>query len=85
MKHFLQYAEEAIKANWSKPAITNYGANTYTYADIASGICRFHILFEKSGIKKGLLSFNRAESGFMKITGSFGKFSFAWSSWQCAT
>ncbi len=52
MKHFLQYAEEAIKANWSKPAITNYGANTYTYADIASGICRFHILFEKSGIKK---------------------------------
>ena len=27
--------------------------------------------FEKSGIKKGLLSFNKAESGFMNITGSF--------------
>ena len=52
MKHFLQYVEEAIKENWSSPAISNYGAKTYTYADIASGIYKWHIFFEKTGIKK---------------------------------
>ena len=52
MKHFLQYVEEAIKENWSSPAISNYGAKTYTYADITSGIYKWHIFFEKTGIKK---------------------------------
>ena len=30
-------------------------------------------------------SFSRAESGFIKITGSSGNFSSACNSWQCAT
>ncbi len=53
MKHFLLYIDESIKLHWSKPALTNYGANTYTYGDVASYIERYHILFEKCGIAKG--------------------------------
>lgn len=53
MKHFLYYIDEAIKIHWNKPALTNYGANTFTYGDVASMIERSHIFFEKCGIKKG--------------------------------
>ena len=53
MKHFLSYVDESIKANWNSPALSNYGANTYTYGDVASGIEKMHILFEQCGIKKG--------------------------------
>ncbi len=51
--HYLTHISEAIKSNWEKPAITNYGANTYTYGQIAEGVEKMHILFEKCGIKKG--------------------------------
>lgn len=53
MKHYLSYIDEAIKANWNRPALTNYGANTMTYGVVASEIEKMHILFEKCGIKKG--------------------------------
>lgn len=38
MKHYLSYIDEAIKANWNRPALTNYGANTMTYGVVASEI-----------------------------------------------
>ena len=53
MKHFLTYIDEAIKQYWNEPALTNYGANTITYGDVASGIEKYHIIFEKCGINKG--------------------------------
>ena len=53
MKHYLSYVSESIKANWARPALSNYGANTLTYGDVASEIEKRHILFEKCGIKKG--------------------------------
>ena len=53
MKHFLSYTLDAIKDNWDKPAISNYGANTLTYADIAKKIAGLHLFFEKCDIKKG--------------------------------
>ena len=53
MKHFLAYINESIKKHWNSPALTNYGANTYTYGDVASCIEKFHILFEECGIAKG--------------------------------
>ena len=53
MKHYLSYIDESIKANWKRPALTNYGANTFTYGDVASEIEKMHILFEKCGIAKG--------------------------------
>ena len=53
MKHYLSYIEAAIKDNWDKPALTNYGANSYNYSDVAINIAKLHIVFEQSGIKKG--------------------------------
>mgnify|MGYP003436577857 CR=1 FL=1 len=53
MKHFLAYVDESIKANWNRPALSNYGANTFTFGDVALEIEKMHILFEKCGIEKG--------------------------------
>ena len=53
MKHYLSYIETAIKENWNKPAITNYGANTLKYSDVAANVSKLHIMFEQCGIKKG--------------------------------
>ena len=52
MEHFLTHIDNSIKTNWNHPALSNYGANNYTYAEIAAEIERMHILFEKCGIKK---------------------------------
>ncbi|MBQ3151937.1 MAG: AMP-binding protein [Bacteroidaceae bacterium] len=53
MRHYLGYIDDAIKNYWNNPALTNYGGNTYTYGDIAAGIAKYHILFEKCNIDKG--------------------------------
>ena len=53
MVHFLNYIDEAIKKNWDKPAVSNHGARTYTYGQMAASMERMHLLFEKCGIKKG--------------------------------
>ena len=53
MVHFLNYVDDAIKKNWDKPAVSNYGANTYTYGEMAAFIERMHLLFKECGIKKG--------------------------------
>lgn len=53
MLHFLNYVDDAIKKNWDKPAVSNYGAKTYTYGGVAAAIERMHLLFEKCGIRKG--------------------------------
>lgn len=53
LTHYLNYIDEAIKANWNEPSITNYGGKTYKYGDIAENIEKYHILFKKCGINKG--------------------------------
>ena len=53
MKHFLHYIEDAIRNNWDKPAISNYGAKTYTFGEIAANAAKLQILFDKCGIKEG--------------------------------
>ena len=53
MRHYLGYIDDAIKSNWNNPALTNYGGSTFTYGDVASGIAKYHILFEKCNIGKG--------------------------------
>ena len=53
MKHYLSYVDESIKANWNRPALSNYGANTLTYGVVASEIEKMHVLFEMCGISKG--------------------------------
>lgn len=53
LTHYLTHIDDAIRNNWEKPAITNYGGSTYTFGQVAEGIERAHIMFEKCGIKKG--------------------------------
>ncbi|MBO5864641.1 MAG: AMP-binding protein, partial [Bacteroidaceae bacterium] len=53
MRHFLSYVEDSIKQNWNRPAITNYGAKSYSYADIATGITKLHLYFKECGIVEG--------------------------------
>ncbi len=67
MEHYLTHIGNAIKENWNKPALSNFGGETYTYGQLAEGIEKYHILFESSGIKKGdkiaLYARNSAEWG----------------------
>ena len=53
MRHFVSYFNDSVKKHWDLPAVTNFGKETYTYAQLAEGIEKYHILFEKAGIKKG--------------------------------
>ena len=53
MRHFIDYFNESVKKHWDLPAVTNFGKETYTYADMAKNIAKYHILFKEVGIKKG--------------------------------
>ena len=53
MRHYLSYIEDVIKNEWNKPAISNYGGNSFKNCDLAKNIERLHILFEQCGIKEG--------------------------------
>jgi len=45
--------EKSFKENWERPALSNYGGDTLTYADIAEKIAWLHIFFKQCGISKG--------------------------------
>ena len=53
MKHFISIFNDSVKSNWDFPAVTNFGGVTYTYAQMAECIAKYHILFKEAGIKKG--------------------------------
>ena len=53
MKHFISIFNDSVKLNWNSPAVTNFGGVTYTYGQMADNIARYHILFERAGVKKG--------------------------------
>jgi len=44
---------EKIKEHWDLPSMSDYGAYTYQYKDVARVIEKMHILFEAAGIQKG--------------------------------
>ena len=48
----MNHINTSIKKYWDNPAFSNFGAETFTYGDMAAGIERYHILFKESGIKK---------------------------------
>lgn len=45
--------EASFRANWDRPAISNYQGATYHYRDLARKIAKLHIIFEESGLEKG--------------------------------
>lgn len=52
-ENLIEYFEESIQLNWKRKALSDYKGSTFLYKDIAEKIARYHILFEKAGIKKG--------------------------------
>ena len=53
MKHYFTRFEEAVKANWERPALGNFRGETFTFGELATQIAKFHLFFETIGIKKG--------------------------------
>ncbi len=51
--HYLERLQAATRKFWDKPALNNIGGESFTYADMARTIFRFHLLFQEAGIRKG--------------------------------
>ena len=51
--HYLQRLQDATRKFWNKPALNNIGGETFDYAQMATQIEKFHLVFEKLGFKKG--------------------------------
>ncbi len=52
-ERFVAYVEDSIKKNWTLPALSDYNGESLTYADIGNHVLKFHLLFDRIGIKKG--------------------------------
>ena len=51
--HYLERLQEATRKYWNKPALNNIGGETFDYAQMATQIEKFHLVFEKLGFRKG--------------------------------
>ena len=51
--HYLERLQAATKKFWDKPALNNIGGETFNYAQMATQIEKFHLVFDKLGFKKG--------------------------------
>ena len=45
--------EKSFKANWERPALSNYQGLTLSYKDVARRISKLQIAFEECGLEKG--------------------------------
>ncbi len=52
-ENLVEYFQAAIRENWDKPAVSDYNGKTITFAEVGESILKFHIIFEKTGIKRG--------------------------------
>ena len=52
-ERFVDYIEKSIKKNWVIPALSDFNGERLTYADTGNYILKFHLLFDRMGIKKG--------------------------------
>src|SRR4030042_2467023 len=52
-QNFVKTYEESIRSNWDYPAFTDYQADTYSYAEVASLIYHIHGIFRSLEIKQG--------------------------------
>ena len=53
MQNYLNLLNQTIKKNWESPALCFFNGEQITFEGLAKHIARFHLLFEKSGIKAG--------------------------------
>ena len=64
-KHFFEYFNQRIPANWNEPALTDFdGTTNYTYGEMAQKMAHLQLLLENAGLSKGdkvvICSKNRA-------------------------
>jgi long-chain acyl-CoA synthetase len=52
-ENFIGFVEKSITSNWKINALADYKGSSFTYEDVAIRMVKLHIVFEKSGIKKG--------------------------------
>ena len=53
MKHYFTRLQEAMTANWERPALGNFRGETFTFGEVAANIAKLHVLYEAIGLKKG--------------------------------
>ena len=53
MKHYFTRLQEAMIANWERPALGNYRGETFTFGEVATQIAKLHVLYEAIGLVKG--------------------------------
>lgn len=53
MEHYLSKLERTVKEFWDLQALRNYRGESFTFGELATNIAKFHILFEKAGVRKG--------------------------------
>lgn len=53
MKSYIRLLEESVRNNWDTPFLCNYSGEKFTHGEVAVSIAKFHIFFEKIGIKPG--------------------------------
>lgn len=53
MKHYLSVLEDSMRRDWDRVCLSNYGGEDFTFCDLASQIEKFHLFFDKVGVKKG--------------------------------
>ena len=51
--HYLERLQAATLKYWDKPALNNIDGETFTYAQMAETIARFHLFFGEAGFRKG--------------------------------
>ena len=51
--HYLERLQAATRKFWDKPALNNIGGETFTYAQMAEQIEKFHLVFKALGFQKG--------------------------------
>jgi len=71
-KSFVSYLEDSLKKNWDFTALSDYEGESYTYAEIATSIHKFHELFKEAGIFEGakiaLVGKNSARWGVLYLS-----------------
>lgn len=51
--HYLELLQNATRKHWDKAALNSLGGESFTYGQMAAQIEKFHLVFDKLGVKKG--------------------------------
>lgn len=53
MEHYFDKLENTMRSSWNRPALSDLGGDTFTYASLALEIEKWHGIFRLLGLKKG--------------------------------